>query len=156
MELMDGETVIWHGRPSWRASIAFYLKWGVPSLVPAVATLIWGEHRLLGVAATVVLLALVLLIGWLRRLGSLYTVTSRRLVIRRGILSRAERSAHLDRVQNVNSTQSFVQRLLGVGTVDFDTAGTEDSDFRFEGVADPIGLRTRIDRETPATALRGR
>ena len=43
--------------------------------------------------------------------------------------------------------QSFFDRLFGVGTLDFDTAGTEDSDFKFLGIADPDELRTRIDTE---------
>ena len=47
----------------------------------------------------------------------------------------------------MNLSQSFFDRLFGVGTLDFDTAGTEDSDFKFRGIADPDELRTRIDTE---------
>jgi uncharacterized membrane protein YdbT with pleckstrin-like domain len=85
--------------------------------------------------------------GWLLRVATLYTVTDRRIIIRKGILSRRERAAHIDRVQNVNLTQTFFDRMFQVGTLDFDTAGTEDSDFKFTGISEPDELRTKIDNE---------
>ena len=27
MELLDGEEIVWSGRPSWRSMLAFYIKW---------------------------------------------------------------------------------------------------------------------------------
>ena len=38
-----------------------------------------------------------------------------------------------------------VERLLRVGTVDFDTAGTDDSEFRFVGVSDPNRIAAVVD-----------
>ena len=35
---------------------------------------------------------------------------------------------------------------LRVGTVDFDTAGTDDSEFRFVGISDPTGVAAAVDR----------
>jgi len=35
---------------------------------------------------------------------------------------------------------------LRVGTVDFDTAGTEDSDFKFVGIAKPGQVAEAVDR----------
>ena len=52
----------------------------------------------------------------------------------------------LDRVQNVNTDQSMLERALRNGTVDFDTAGTENSDFAFVGVADPQRVAQAVDR----------
>ena len=37
----------------------------------------------------------------------------------------------------MNFDQSVVDRMLKVGTIDFDTAGTDDSEFRFEWVNAP-------------------
>jgi hypothetical protein len=36
--------------------------------------------------------------------------------------------------------------ILRVGTVDFDTAGTDDSEFRFVGIADPASVVNAVDR----------
>jgi uncharacterized membrane protein YdbT with pleckstrin-like domain len=48
-------------------------------------------------------------------------------------------------VQNVNTNQTFVSRILRVGTVDFDTAGTDDSDFTFTGVGNPHEVVEAVD-----------
>jgi len=86
----------------------------------------------------------VLLVGWITRIETLYTVTDQRILIRKGILSRREKSAHIDRVQNVTTTQSVLDRILQVGDVDFDTAGTDDYEFKFAGVDGPRNLRELI------------
>ena len=49
-------------------------------------------------------------------------------------------------MQNVNTSQSLFERILGVGIVDFDTAGTDDSEFRFVGIADPGSVVVAVDR----------
>jgi hypothetical protein len=48
--------------------------------------------------------------------------------------------------------------MLGVGTVDFDTAGTDDSEFRFEWVNGPEDVVHAVDRaveEARGTAAQG-
>jgi uncharacterized membrane protein YdbT with pleckstrin-like domain len=156
MDLREGETLIWEGRPSWRAMLAYYIKWGILALLPAIvvalANGVFGQDWPLGLAilASLILLVIVFAVGWLLRIGTYYLITSDRILIRRGILSRHERSAAIDRVQNVNTSQSFLERLLNTGSVDFDTAGTDsaDSDFTFAGINDPHGLRDRLDTAT--------
>ena len=49
-------------------------------------------------------------------------------------------------MQNVNTQQSLVDRIVRVGTVDFDTAGTDDSEFRFVGIAAPDRVVAAVDR----------
>lgn len=146
MDLMQDEALIWQGRPSWRAMMSFWFAVIVLAVVVLVVGILIDQTTWFGLAAAIIL-AGGLAKGWLERVSTQYTVTDRRIIIRRGILSRKERAAHIDRVQNVNLAQSFFDRLFGVGTLDFDTAGTEDSDFKFLGIAGPDKLRTRIDTE---------
>ena len=40
----------------------------------------------------------------------------------------------------------LLDRILRVGTVDFDTAGTDDSDFTFRGIANPDEVVSAVDR----------
>jgi uncharacterized membrane protein YdbT with pleckstrin-like domain len=108
----------------------------------------WG----IAVAAFAVVLALSILIGFFRRLSTRYLVTDRRLHIRRGILSRTEQHTTIDRVQNVSTHQSLLERLLRIGTVDFDTAATDGSDFKFEGVASPRAVVAAVDTAQQAAA----
>jgi uncharacterized membrane protein YdbT with pleckstrin-like domain len=146
MELMEGEALLWRGRPSWRAMMSFWFSVFLLAVVVFVLGIVIGQGTWAGLVAAVILVV-GLIKGWIERVATLYTITDRRIIIRKGILSRHERAAHIDRVQNVNLTQSFFDRLFGVGTLDFDTAGTEDSDFKFSGIADPDELRQKIDTE---------
>ena len=84
-----------------------------------------------------VVIALTVLIGFVKRVATTYTITNRRLNIKRGIVSREIQETRLERVQNVNYRQSVYQRLMQIGDVDFDTAATDDYNFVFAGVADP-------------------
>src|SRR5262249_21257487 len=94
----------------------------------------------------VIVLALVVLVGLIRRITTTYTITDRRLHIRKGVFTRRTRDTRLERVQNVNTRQTILERLLRVGTVDFDTAGTEDSDFAFIGVSSPRKVVEAVDK----------
>ena len=87
--------------------MSFYLLWGFTALVPLAVILVvrattdatWPIW--LAVLITLVLLSLVLLVGWFRRYFTQYTVTTKRLTIREGILSKREYAAHVDRIQNI-------------------------------------------------------
>jgi uncharacterized membrane protein YdbT with pleckstrin-like domain len=147
MELMQDETMVWQGRPSPRAMVSYYVKWIVIGVIPVVVMVVVGSQQAWGALASAVVIAIALATGWLRRIATLYTITDRRIIIRNGILSRREHEAHIDRVQNVNLSQTLLDRVFHVGSLDFDTAGTEDSDFRFVGIADPDALRARVSQE---------
>ncbi|MGD0385089.1 MAG: PH domain-containing protein [Solirubrobacteraceae bacterium] len=140
------ETVIYSGHPSWRSMLDFHLAGLFGALAGgAIARLVssnWGY----AVAAFAAILAISLLIGLIRRVSTRYTITDRRLHIRRGILSRTEQHTTIDRVQNVETHQSLFERLLRIGTVSFDTAGTDDSDFAFVGIASPRVVVAAVDR----------
>jgi uncharacterized membrane protein YdbT with pleckstrin-like domain len=150
LELHPGEHVIFDGHPSWRGTLSFYAR-GVmlAALGGAVAAIVTalgsGFSWTTTILVFVVLSAVVILVGFLWRLTTTYTITSQRLTIRRGILSRHLQQTRVERVQNVNVDQSIVDRLMRVGQVDFDTAGTDDSDFTFRGVAGPDAVVRAVD-----------
>jgi uncharacterized membrane protein YdbT with pleckstrin-like domain len=98
------------------------------------------------ILAVVVVFLFGLAIGALRRVATTYTVTDRRLVIERGILTRNVQQTRLGYVQNVASRQTLRQRLLRVGSVHFDTAAGADYDFSFYGVSQPRRLVRDVDR----------
>jgi uncharacterized membrane protein YdbT with pleckstrin-like domain len=106
----------------------------------------------LGVGVLAAGVALVVLAGFIKRMATVYTITNQRLRIKRGILAKKIQQTRIDRVQNVNTDQSVVERLLRVGTVDFDTAGTDDSDFTFAGVSGPSRVVEAVDRAQHAAA----
>jgi uncharacterized membrane protein YdbT with pleckstrin-like domain len=157
MELLEGEKVLWRGRPTWRAYIGFFIKWVLLALVLGVVVevlkdTVWdGAPRVWAWVGSGVLLVIVLLVGWLKKLQTLYIVTDQRIHIRQGILSRRDHSTTHARVQNVNSTQGIIDRILGTGDVDFDTAGSDDFEFRFYAVRHPeqlVRLVAEVEAQT--------
>lgn len=149
MELLEGERILWQGRPSWRAHLSFFVVWIPLALVPVIiAGLLRANDQGTGLPYWQwLLISLVLVVGvaaWdaLQRYATFYVVTTQRLRVRRGILSRREQTARFERVQNVNVSQSLIDRLVDVGTVEFDTAGSDvdDSGFHYRGISDPQGL----------------
>ena len=163
MDLEPGEEVIFEGHPSWRSILGFYVKGLLAAVVAAAITagitqlaedeINWG----IVTAVALVLLALVLVAGYVRRLFTTYTISNHRLHIRRGIIARKEQQTQVSRVQNVNTSQSVLERILQVGTVDFDTAAGDDYQFAFRGVADPADVVEsvhRAQREADASAGR--
>jgi uncharacterized membrane protein YdbT with pleckstrin-like domain len=145
VELHPGEQVVFEGHPSWRALLAFYLVGAVAAVAVAVVWALVGSAAL-AVVVGIALFALLVVVGYVRRMATRYLVTTQRLSIRRGLLSRHVQQTRIERVQNVNTAQTFLQRLLRVGTVDFDTAGTDDSEFRFAGIARPDEISAVVDR----------
>jgi membrane protein YdbS with pleckstrin-like domain len=146
MELRAGEHELYEGRPSWRALMSFYAGGlSVAALAIVILGLLAGSWAL-AISVAGAIAGLTLVIGYLRRVSTKYLITNQRLRISRGIVRRNVQETRLERVQNVNYQQGVLDRLFGVGTVDFDTAGTDDSEFRFEWVNGPEQVVRAVDR----------
>jgi uncharacterized membrane protein YdbT with pleckstrin-like domain len=163
MDLEPGEHLIFEGHPSWRSILGFYIKGLVfvvlGGAIAAGVTKVLDDKVDSGLTTGVAigLLVVVLVAGYVKRLFTTYTITNHRLHIRRGIIARAEQQTMINRVQNVNTHQSVLQRMLLIGTVNFDTAAEDDFDFQFAGVARPhdvVDAVHRAQREADAPALR--
>ena len=152
MDLEPGEHVIFEGHPSWRSILDFYVKGllvvVLAGAIAAGATKVAGGDVDTGLTTAVViaLLVIVLVAGYVKRLFTTYTITNNRLHIRRGIVARAEQQTTINRVQNVNTHQSVLQRMLFIGNVNFDTAAGDDYDFQFGGVASPHEVVEAVHR----------
>jgi uncharacterized membrane protein YdbT with pleckstrin-like domain len=161
INLHPGEQVLFEGHPSWRSILAFYLKGilgaALLGVVVALVTRVIDDEVNEGLVFLVVLvvIALTVLVGFIKRVATTYTITDRRLNIKRGLISREIQETRLERVQNVNYRQSAFQRLLQVGDVDFDTAAGDDYNFVFSGVADPSEVVHRVDTATGAGSTHG-
>jgi uncharacterized membrane protein YdbT with pleckstrin-like domain len=95
------------------------------------------------------------IVGLVKRIATTYSITNQRLHIKRGIVARKIQQTRIERVQNVNITQSVIQRMLQVGKVDFDTAGTDDSDFSFDGVSQPENILKAVEQAQHEAAQLG-
>jgi uncharacterized membrane protein YdbT with pleckstrin-like domain len=92
--LLAPEDVIWEGRASWRA---------------------WAGRWVAGWVLLPVVVGLFLLISvWLRTRSTRWKLTSRRIEIERGLLSRRVETLELWRVRDVEFRQTLMERIAGV------------------------------------------
>jgi membrane protein YdbS with pleckstrin-like domain len=125
--LGSGEHVVWTGHTHVKA-----LAWpAFAFLVLAIATGAglafipdrfspWG-HAVLGLVV-LILFVLLCAVPFLRWVTTTYTVTNRRILTRRGILTKVGHDLPLVRVNNVETNRSLSDRVLGCGTIQLTTA----------------------------------
>ena len=113
MNSEPGEQIFFHGHPSWRSMLPFYIRGSVASLIAGVigglASVLAGGRVELGwvVAGVLIVFVPALSTGRLRRQRTTYSITSRRLTIETGLFSRELHQTRLERIQNVNARQSL-------------------------------------------------
>lgn len=139
------ETTVWSGTPSQRGNFGFYLLCATIALVIVVAAV-----RLNASAYAHYMYALLLLPfavagwRWLVTRSMQYTLTDQRLKTRRGVFGRVTDDLELYRVKDSHFTQTFMQRLLGIGTINLRTTDVSTPLVAMPGMADPDALWERI------------
>lgn len=123
--LAPGEEVYYHLHPHWRVLVAriviLVLAAALAGFVAALAPIDLLRY------AVFVILAIVVIVGVLRPVlrwwTTTYTLTDRRVLIRRGVLARSGRDIPLSRISDVAFRNTLGQRMLGCGTLIIESAG---------------------------------
>ncbi len=128
VRLLDGERVLYIGRPAWS-------NW--------VDLLVLGTVLLPVVGIGLVVYALV----WLDRRHTRYVVTDQRLISQYGTFSVRTTEYRIAALKAVYTQTGFIERLRGLGTVAFRTDGSSVLSFsgipNYEAVADAVRERQR-------------
>src|SRR5665647_2056770 len=140
-QLAAGETVVFTAHSHWKNIVVPVLVTGVVAAAAVLALLnwvpspqdqAWQRWAIVAVAGLLVLVFGIWPISvWL---ASTDTLTTRRLISRRGVFSREGKDIPIDRVQSVSYRRSLLDRMLGCGTLVVQTAG-ESSDVELYDVA---------------------
>lgn len=126
--LGEGEQVVLHLRTHPKALVLPVLL-----LVVAVTVGVLGQVWLPRVVALVVWVLVVVAVAWwslrpfFEWLVTTYTFTNRRLLTRRGILTRRGHDIPLSRVSDVESEVDLIDRIFGCGTLIISDASTHGS-----------------------------
>ena len=153
------EHVVIHTRTHAKALILPALALIVVGAAVGVGTaLMPAEARPVGTLA-VVAAGLVLVLWWvvvpyLRWWTTTYTVTNRRLITRSGILNKTGTDLPLNRVNEVATERSLLDRMLGCGTLNISTAA-EDGMVVLSDVPDAERVHTEISELLFGTDPRG-
>jgi uncharacterized membrane protein YdbT with pleckstrin-like domain len=86
---------------------------------------------------------LILLYWYIKTRATALTVTDNELMYERGILSKDRTAVSLKHVRSVHINQGFVNRILGVGTIQISTAGDEP-EFTIADMPDPYVIQEAI------------
>ncbi len=99
---------------------------------------------------------LFLLVRYLRWVRTVYAVTSRRVIVQRGILSRDFDEIPVTQVRGVDVHQSVLQRILGYGTVRVSSeGGTRLGNEDWKGIPKPFRFQKLIENATIGAASPG-
>jgi uncharacterized membrane protein YdbT with pleckstrin-like domain len=147
VELMPGESMVLSANPHW---FYFWKHLAAAVVVLVVAIVAWTLERpwlstvlwwVAGAGLAVLLVALaVVFVQWRT---THFAVTDRRVAYTSGVIRRRGVSIPLNRINNVNSQQSFLARMLDNGIVTIESAG-ETGDSVFENIPHPSHVRTTI------------
>jgi uncharacterized membrane protein YdbT with pleckstrin-like domain len=133
--LVEGERIIEHLHPHWKMLVVpvltFFVTIGLGTYLAAVirgqSWALWGWLALgvLGLIS-VVWLTVVPLVRWRT---THFVVTTRRVLVREGVVSRQGIDIPMRRIHSVQFRHTIVERILGCGTLIIESASDEPLEF---------------------------
>jgi membrane protein YdbS with pleckstrin-like domain len=153
--VQDGETVALDLRPHW-----WYFSRNILTGIPLAIILIlvlgqlegdgWAESSLRLLVGLVTLAWAVWLgLKYLQWRMTYFVVTSRRVIYRSGVISKRGVEIPLERINNINFHQRLIDRIIGAGDLDIESAG-KDGQSHFDFIRHPDGVQHEIYRQMEA------
>lgn len=133
-------------RPSWW-NFFWWLLLAFLAIPAAIALAVLHRDPALWKYAWVVFVLwffLPLIVVAIKRLSFSITVYEDQIVTCKGLLNKKENNISCADIRAIESDQSFIQRLLDVGTIRIGTAGTDGWEEEADGIPDPDGLKELI------------
>jgi len=150
--IQDGETVALDLRPHWWYFSRNILT-GVPLFIVVILVLAnvdtdgtLGQGTYWIVALVFLAWAAWLVLKYFQWVMTYFVVTSRRVVYRTGVLSKKGVEIPLERINNINFHQRIIDRIIGAGDLDIESAG-RDGQSHFDFVRHPDGVQHEIYRQ---------
>jgi uncharacterized membrane protein YdbT with pleckstrin-like domain len=157
IDLMPGEEMVLYSNPHW-----WYFWKEVAGGVVLIALLLllfsleggWVDTMLGWITLLLFLWVLVATVyAFVQWRTTKFAITSERVAYQSGIIRRRGVSIPLNRVNNVNFTQTMIARMLNNGVVIIESAG-ETGDSVFENIPDPEKVRALIFKQVEADEQR--
>lgn len=107
--------------------------------LPELTSILWGCR------AALLALALVLVL-WIQldRIRRKYAVTNKRVSVEYGIVNKISNEVRIQDVRSINLKKTGLSGLLGIGTVEFSSAATDDADVIFWNTSDAEKVRDLV------------
>jgi len=147
------ESNLWSGRTSWKHYCLRIALWVMINIVVDVLIVQWawaseklGTAGLFWVSVGVLVISAfsMLLKVALHILGRRYRLTTQRLFIESGILSKTIDQTELIRVDDVRVHKSLFDRIFNLGTISLLSTDVTDKELTIEGVSDPDAIAEKV------------
>jgi membrane protein YdbS with pleckstrin-like domain len=151
--VQEGETLVLDLRPHWWYFSRNILT-GIPLFILLILVFQIDDGTLKDASQWIVG---IVLIAWAVWLGLKYlqwrmtyfVVTSRRVIYRSGVISKRGVEIPLERINNINFHQRLIDRMIGAGDLDIESAG-KDGQSHFDFIRHPDGVQHEIYRQMEA------
>ena len=81
---------------------------------------------------------------WIARYFDSYTITTKRIIDREGLISKYTTEIFLRDIRSVNLNQNILQRIFNVGDIYIGTSATAGMEISLEGIAYPQKVKETI------------
>jgi uncharacterized membrane protein YdbT with pleckstrin-like domain len=144
---MDEERTLWDGTPSQLINLPIFILCALIAGVLIGAAFLFREQTGLGayaIAGAAIIPFLFAFWKWLKIKTTKYHLTSERLHLTRGILSRTTEDLELYRVKDYHIYEPFIMRMFGLADVVLNTMDEQSSTIYLKAIPDGRGLRDQI------------
>jgi uncharacterized membrane protein YdbT with pleckstrin-like domain len=122
---------------------------GITVLVLSMAApaILGGVSPDMAIIGGVLLLAIgfiAMFVIWLMCRSVQLTVTNRRSTLRKGLISKQTTEVLHRDVRNIQVDQSFLQRMVGIGSLSISSAGQADLEIQIDGIHDPEAIARTV------------
>jgi membrane protein YdbS with pleckstrin-like domain len=150
--IQDGETVALDLRPHWWYFSRNILT-GIPLFIILLLIVNWdsGSSFVNDSLSWIIAIVAIAWVVWLvlkyfQWTMTYFVVTSRRVIYRTGVISKKGVEIPLERINNINFHQRIIDRIIGAGDLDIESAG-KDGQTHFDFIRHPDGVQHEIYRQ---------
>ncbi|MBM3659730.1 MAG: hypothetical protein FJW95_09540 [Actinobacteria bacterium] len=125
---------------------------GIPLFILIVLILAWSADGFVKTTANWIVIAMVvawvvwLAVKYMAWARTYFVVTNQRVIYRTGVVARHGVEIPLDRINNINFRQRILERMIGAGNLDIESAGEQGSS-TFDFVRHPDGVQQEIYKQ---------
>ncbi len=152
------EQFVWAGRPAWRAFAGAWLAWFVLSATSlylaskfaadvALVRVVW---LFVGGGAVTLLVREALIVY-----GLSYHLTTQRLFVHKGIITRVTDQMELLRVDDVRISQGLVDRVVDTGSLEVFSSDETDESVKLQSIPAPAAIAEELRRHVRGVRSKG-
>jgi uncharacterized membrane protein YdbT with pleckstrin-like domain len=148
------EQTLWSGSPSWLLHLGKVIIWGILGIIlPILIITLWTKgienpkldmfFWIFVLGSFIIPFAIIFIKIFDTRFIN-YTLTSERLIIKKGILTRTTDEIELYRVKDIRLVEPILQRLVGLSVIEITSSDRSNPNLSLSGIKNGDELRNTM------------